>query len=342
MRCTNVTSALGQLQGKRLSTIALLVCMAVVPTKVHAQTSIANANGAWSLPGNWIGGVAPAFTGLGANNITINSTLPNYIQVGAYGAPQNLTFSANNASRSITVNGTLVIYGNVDFGNDAMDLVISSTGVVIILGDLSMKNKIEMNNGGTLVVQGVFDKTGNQRSFVGTGGVYAGSYTEDAAGFIPSGSEFYIDPDLTGNPSLDYIESFLGYSGMIPLPVTLGDFKAVAKNGSIMLDWVTLTESNLDFFLVERSLNGIEFQSIAQLAAKGGSTKALYSFTDSNPFVGKNYYRLTAVDLDGSRESFDVISVMYEATKVVKVCPTPCLMGSFPSHSIFIRNHQYR
>lgn len=230
-----ITPVIKVQRNSMLIALIVLVAFSIPGFRVAAQTSITNANGSWSLPGNWVGGVAPGVIGLGATNIVVNTSAPNYLQVGTHSASQNLTFAANNAARSITVNGTLVIYGNVDFGNDAMDLVISSTGMVIILGDLSMKNKIEMNNGGTLVVQGTFNKTGNQGSFVGNGGVYAGSYTGDAAGFVPSGSEFLINPDLVNNPDLDYVESFLNNAGTVPLPVTLQDFSAVVRNGSIAL-----------------------------------------------------------------------------------------------------------
>jgi hypothetical protein len=303
--------------------IAALIIIACT-IDLAAQTTVAAANGSWALGSNWIGGTAPGFTGLGGTNITVNTTSPKYIQVGAYGANQDLTFAANNDARSITVNGTLVVYGNVNFANMAMDLRIPAGGVVIILGDLDMNNKIDLSLGGTLVVKGDFGKTGSQGSFTGSGGVYVGSYSGDADDLIPTGNEFLVNPDLINNPALQYIEDFLNNNGQFPLPVELLSFTAEQSGEEIVLDWSTASELNFNYFSLERSLNGKNFIEIARVDGHGTTKERHdYSFNDKNPQVGKNYYRLKSVDFDGYVEYFNVIMEDYSGKKVFSIYPNP-------------------
>jgi hypothetical protein len=318
----------------------LVICIIVLlfwsSHDLTAQTTVAAANGSWALGANWIGGTAPGFSGLGGTNITINTTSPKYIQVGAYGSNQNLGFAANNEARSITVNGTLVVYGDVTFANKAVDLVIPLGGVVIILGNLTMNNKLDLSLGGILVVKGTFSKTGNQGDFDGTGAVYAGGYSGDAGSFVDDGSEFDVNPDLNNNPSLDYIQYFLETNGQYPLPVELLSFTAKQSGESIALAWATASELNFNYFAVERSTNGKNFTEIGKVEGHG-TTKIRhdYSFDDKTPQVGKNYYRLKTVDFDGYIEYHDVIVQDYTGNKEFHIYPNPSDGASIKYHMNF-------
>lgn len=88
-----------------------------------------------------------------------------------------------------------------------------------------------------------------------------------------------------------------------PLPVTLVSFTG-AKNGSNnLLQWSTATEQNNAGFHIERSVDGSNFSSLEFITSKavnGNSNSNLsYSFPDSKPLKGDNYYRLKQVDKDG-------------------------------------------
>jgi hypothetical protein len=87
-----------------------------------------------------------------------------------------------------------------------------------------------------------------------------------------------------------------------PLPVELTGFKAaVSGRNTISLFWETATERNSDYFSVERSTDGRHFERTGAVKAKGhSSTLQGYTFTDTAPAQGTNYYRLRQVDLDGS------------------------------------------
>jgi hypothetical protein len=89
--------------------------------------------------------------------------------------------------------------------------------------------------------------------------------------------------------------------GVNPLPVELTSFTAVKKNKAVELNWTTASEINNDHFEILRSSDGVIFETIGQLKGRGNSTKdSEYSFTDSRPIDGYNFYRLKQVDFDGA------------------------------------------
>lgn len=102
-----------------------------------------------------------------------------------------------------------------------------------------------------------------------------------------------------------------------PLPIDLIYFRAQNEDKSVDLFWETATETNNDFFTIERSLDGINFESIANIKGAENSSIALtYQFTDTNPLSGTSYYRLKQTDYDGQSESFNSVAVNHEEVGV--------------------------
>jgi hypothetical protein len=87
-----------------------------------------------------------------------------------------------------------------------------------------------------------------------------------------------------------------------PLPVELASFSCdVTDTYKVVLLWATASEYNSNYFVVERSQDGISFQALAQLPAAKNSVVAVdYTYTDSLPLPGNSYYRLKQVDQDGT------------------------------------------
>lgn len=95
--------------------------------------------------------------------------------------------------------------------------------------------------------------------------------------------------------------------GVNPLPVELLTFDAVLKAGKVDTDWATASEKNNDYFTVERSSDGIQFEPVGNVKGSGTcSEKHNYSLTDDNPFGGISYYRLKQTDFDG-KDSYSLV-----------------------------------
>jgi hypothetical protein len=96
---------------------------------------------------------------------------------------------------------------------------------------------------------------------------------------------------------------------LVPLPVTLSEFNAVASaNNTVNLSWTTQTEVNSDYFIVQRSSDGTQWTQVGKVDAQNNSNRpTAYSTIDKLPGTGINFYRLQIVDLDGSMEYSKIV-----------------------------------
>lgn len=97
------------------------------------------------------------------------------------------------------------------------------------------------------------------------------------------------------------------------LPVNLSEFTVTPKNADAVLQWTTLTEANSKDFTVQRSDDGVHFESIGTVDAIGNSVeKHSYRFNDAgvcNSGRDVVYYRLVMGDKDGKSSISKVISL---------------------------------
>jgi hypothetical protein len=108
------------------------------------------------------------------------------------------------------------------------------------------------------------------------------------------------------------------------LPVELLDFTARSESGTVQCVWITATERNTDYFLLEKSTDGIHFEPLGQRKAAGNSNTVLqYAFADPAPMPGINYYRLKSVDMDGSIAYSEITSCIFSLSTEISIYPNP-------------------
>lgn len=107
------------------------------------------------------------------------------------------------------------------------------------------------------------------------------------------------------------------------LPVGFIDFNGnyQASSKSNVLSWKTSYETNNDYFIVQRNVNGTGFENIANVKGKGNTASTseyLYSDTETN--VSGNYiYRLKQVDYNGDFKYSEMISINLEYAKQFRI-----------------------
>lgn len=97
----------------------------------------------------------------------------------------------------------------------------------------------------------------------------------------------------------------------VSLPVELTSFSARNLNDFNFIEWSTFTENNNDYFTIERSSDGINWESISEIDGSGNST-SLINYTHLDFYFKKNslnYYRLSQTDFDGNYKIYPIISV---------------------------------
>lgn len=109
-------------------------------------------------------------------------------------------------------------------------------------------------------------------------------------------------PDGNGN-YINYVADPICYDGDVTtvFPVEFLDFEATLQSDqSVICEWSTAREMNNELFEIERSLDGMVFESIGEVPGAGNSNSVQsYDFTDTHPLTGTSYYRLRQVDFDG-------------------------------------------
>lgn len=109
-----------------------------------------------------------------------------------------------------------------------------------------------------------------------------------------------------------------------PLPIELVEFIAIPGVSSVGLRWSTLSELNNDFFTIERSASGVEFEELAMIKGAGTTDQKLtYTYEDNKPLSGISYYRLKQTDFDKSVSYSEIVKVNLESPEVMVLYPNP-------------------
>ncbi len=135
---------------------------------------------------------------------------------------------------------------------------------------------------------------------------------------------------ILGNSSrsLEFTKTSIGSKSQETiLPIELLSFSAHCNGNTIDIDWSTASERNNDYFILEKSLDAINFNEIARIAGAGKSIEQIdYSYTDYDYYGGDVYYRLVQVDYDGTKTYSEIISAKcsnWETDPNISVFPNP-------------------
>ncbi|WPP50100.1 T9SS type A sorting domain-containing protein [Catalinimonas niigatensis] len=153
--------------------------------------------------------------------------------------------------------------------------------------------------------------------------------------FVSGGSRTLLAPKLISFGASEKIltigtnsfSSFVVHTGEdnTTLPVSFLYFQGQALDNTVELNWATSSETNNDYFEIERSGNELDFKPIAQVKGAGNSINNLeYIWVDDRPQSGASYYRLKQVDFDGQYSYSKIITVTMSAVEeAVVLYPNP-------------------
>lgn len=127
-----------------------------------------------------------------------------------------------------------------------------------------------------------------------------------------AGGSSNFDINFTGSAVLD--------CGV--LPIELLHIKCESSENSVVLDWACATETNNNYFTVERSTDGVNYVELGRIQGAGNSSaRTNYTYTDMTATVGTNYYRITQTDYNGQFETYGPV-----ACEIAGQGPTQCVV----------------
>ena len=316
-------------------TAFFLLCMSLSFNAILAATCTFNGNGdgtSWSDANNWSCGSVPDPA---SDHVIIPSGF-NVINDGGL----DLVFDYNS---DLTISGSLDMQGKkIEMAHANCTLTVASSGTLVDVKELFFVSNsdglmasganvtiehIKVDDNSELIINSscvnVTDKLENlsNAGIIGTGCI---NYTGSSGNFANTGKD-----GIFGCYSNTLSDCTLNGGGA--LPVELVSFTGELEEGNeVRISWHTASEKNNDYFILERSSNGMIFDELGRIPGNGTTQESNnYEFMDEFPGTGTYYYRLIQVDYDGQSETFKLIAVnIYDNGDlrcVLEVIPNPCV-----------------
>lgn len=288
------------------------------------------------------------------DNVVNNSNHANAIQIN-HSAIVGNNFVNNNGNILITEKAQLNVNNN-----------LTNNGFITLNGSAFINNNFVSNSGMFTTSNNSYLEVNNQftnyADFNLNGGLAIKNGGVNTANFIGTGL-FQIDNGLTNWGSIGGSVDVCSSDGVTnpivqgngvsqnatlcfnsganfpltpaaPLPVELVGFDAeIADDNFVDLFWITASEINNDYFIVEKSDRNSDFNPVIKVKGAGTTNvKQIYEATDDQPCNDICFYRLKQVDFDGKTTTFQSVKVEAMASddfnvQDIEVFPNP-LVGN--------------
>lgn len=135
-------------------------------------------------------------------------------------------------------------------------------------------------------------------------------------------------------------------------------FDGRKKERAVELSWMTNMEPMNDYFIIERSKDGVDFEFLNEIDSEGNSPSIeSYKIIDDHPFYGKNYYRLVQTLNDGTIYYSNIFEVEFDIDlNSIVIFPNPAqneininlkafadqraLIQIFDARGVLVKTHQ--
>lgn len=139
------------------------------------------------------------------------------------------------------------------------------------------------------------------------------------------GNTYYLMVDGWGGDDCDF--TVTGWDAIGILPIDLKDFSGITYSEYNLLKWTTASERNNDYFEMQRSTDGVNFEPFGEHIKGQGNVVTFTDYTglDLNPLPGTTYYRLKQVDFNGEFTFTDVIALNRDIQNIgqLRTYPNP-------------------
>jgi hypothetical protein len=271
---------------------------------------------------------------------------------------ETMPLSTNLPGGNVTINGNVIVKGNGSKNG------LFQAGSMTVNGNFTNDRPSSNTNiTGNMTVTGNMEVFGGRMSVVKAIVTVGGNYIQKESNTQISGGPGDINNDITncgafyvrGNRELE--DGVFGQSGLLgmcgsngnisgftkiesrarigaggnlgcscyqALPITLIYFTAKQQESQVLLQWATASEKDNEYFSLEKSRDGQQFNEIGRVVGAGTSTgKLTYQFTDDFPFGGTGYYRLKQVDFDGTFTYSRIVAVNSQISAALRIYPNP-------------------
>lgn len=212
-------------------------------------------------------------------------------------------------SGSLTNSGTITNTGNLEVENLTVTLtgLLDNQNILNVVNDV--QNDGEIGNNGIIAVGGDFNNTSNTT--------------------LNNSGDIIIEGVLTNTGTIHNDGTIVDNGGTV-LPISLLNFTASASTTTIRFSWSTATETNNDYFTLEKSSDGVVYYPLARIKGAGNSNHTLlYSWVETTKLSDNlEYYRLRQTDYDGKNSVSSRIVIHGRNNQQGISMPNVCNAGS--------------
>lgn len=261
--------------------------------------------------------------------------------------PGDSIFVSHNISMDLityNIKGVMVVESTGILSGNCK-IVVKPGGTLINNGEISTTNEMQLNgsfynNGSctalTITNTGYICNTGeigiDPNEIIDNKGTLECGGNLVACNIIASGTSVFRDLTACCNdgtmPTLEYISGTIDSSTVVLcgylLPVELVNFNVTPMDDHVKIKWKTASETNNDYFTIQRSLDALQWEDLAEVRGKGNSSSiANYTSWDFSPLNGISYYMLRQTDFDGTLSFSEVKAVQMKNELDAIVCNYP-------------------
>jgi Secretion system C-terminal sorting domain len=207
---------------------------------------------------------------------------------------------------------------NINIGSNAT-IVIENGGSLTVTGNANISGTgfFQIDAGGSAVVTGNFTVSGTGDATINGSLAVGGDLTLGAGGgsLICGSGTIAVSGSVTGIPDPCFTGS---------LPIELLFFTGDLMNTYVDIKWATASETNNDYFTVQRSQDGQHWSNLMIVSGAGNSVSTInYQRVDENPLLGVSYYKLRQTDYDGEFTESNIVAINNNNGVEADIIPFP-------------------
>lgn len=217
-----------------------------------------------------------------------------------------------------------VTLGNIEIGSTGNLTLENNSKISFSSGNFNNYGSVQLDQGCCIQLG-----TGNFKNFVG--GVFSGSGTaitdngnitneglwQPTLLWCAAGSSFGMSSPE--NCTTAYLEC-----NEAPLAAELLSYNVQSDGEYNLISWYTYSEENGDFYKLERSSNGINWDLLSKIEITSRAQDiSNYLYIDEEPLSGISYYKLTLINIDGIEVFSAILGIESANREQVTVFPNP-------------------
>ena len=145
-----------------------------------------------------------------------------------------------------------------------------------------------------------------------------------------------INFSVTAEPASAATDRFMiVFAAKAAAPMSYTGIKAYKTAGfnisgsNIEVEWNVANQFKIEKYEVERSADGYNFGWVGTVSVAGANNNAGYHFTDTDPFIGDNFFRIRSVSTAGEIKYSEMVHVKIEKVQpAITIYPNPVINHS--------------